>query len=85
MRSDHLSKHIKTHSKLRSTDGGVEGATQIIFAEALDDGEEREEEDEEGEEEGEDGVSSDGDDKMLIIPGDAVEASAVGSESQLDG
>ena len=35
--------------------------------------------------EGEDGVSSDGDDKMLIIPGDAVEASAVGSESQLDG
>lgn len=28
----------------------MDGATQIVFAEALDDGEEREEEDEEGEE-----------------------------------
>ncbi|XP_032792313.2 transcription factor Sp4 isoform X3 [Daphnia magna] len=90
MRSDHLSKHIKTHSKLRGhvqADVSVDGATQIVFAEPLEEGEdgrEEEEEDAEGED-GEDGGSSDGEEKMLIIPGDAVDASAVGNESQIDG
>ena len=65
----------------------MDGATQIVFAEPLDEGEDgrdEEEEDAEGED-GEDGASSDGDEKMLIIPGDAVDASAVGAESQIDG
>lgn len=63
----------------------MEGGTQLVFADPLEDGDDgREEEDEEGED-GEEGASSDGDEKMLIIPGDAVDASAVGTESQLDG
>lgn len=69
------------------TENPVDGATQIVFAEPLEEGEDgrdEEEEDAEGEE-GEDGASSDGDDKMLIIPGDAVDPSAVGTESQIDG
>lgn len=69
------------------TDVAVDGATQIVFAEPLEDGEdgrEEEEEDAEGED-GEDGASSDGDEKMLIIPGDAVDTSTVGNESQIDG
>jgi hypothetical protein len=68
-------------------DVAVDGATQIVFAEPLEEGEdgrEEEEEDAEGED-GEDGASSDGDEKMLIIPGDAVDTSAVGNESQIDG
>lgn len=67
------------------SEGAVDGATQLVFAEPLEEGEDgREEEDEEGED-GEDGASSDDGEKMLIIPGDAVDASAVGTESQIDG
>ncbi len=68
------------------TDVAVDGATQIVFAEPLEDGEDGREEEEDAEgEDGEDGASSDGDEKMLIIPGDAVDTSTVGNESQIDG
>ena len=71
--------NVKQHSQ---ADGGMEAGTQLVFAEALEDGDDgREEDDEEGED-GEDGASSDGDEKMLIIPGDGVDASAV--ESQMN-
>ena len=58
-----------------------------MFAEPLEEGEDgRDEEEEDGDgEDVEDGASSDGDEKMLIIPGDAVDASSVGTESQIDG
>lgn len=63
----------------------VEGAGQMVFAEPLGEGEDgRGDEEDEGEGE-EDGVSSDGEEKMLIIPGDAVDAAAVSTESQVEG
>lgn len=86
MRSDHLSKHIKTHSKLRTSvqaDGSVvDGAAHVVFADAglMDDGDDGRDDDDDAE----DGASSDGDEKMLIIPGE-VDAAAVANESQIDG
>ena len=63
----------------------MERVTQLVFVDALEDGDDgREEEDVEGED-GEEGTYFDGHDKMVIVPGDAVDASAVGSKSQLDG
>lgn len=86
MRSDHLSKHIKTHSKLRTSaqaDGSVvDGAAHVVFADTglIDDGDDGRDEDDDAE----DGASSDGDEKMLIIPGE-VDAATVANESQIDG
>ena len=63
----------------------MEEVTQLVFVDALEDADDgREEVDVEGED-GEEGTYSDGHKKMVIVPGDAVDASAVGSKSQLDG
>ena len=61
-------------------------ATHVVFADASmvddDDGIRDEEDEDDDGDDGEDGASSDGDEKMLIIPGD-VDGSAVGNDSQI--
>lgn len=60
----------------------VDGAAHVVFADAglMDDGDDGRDEDDDAE----DGASSDGDEKMLIIPGE-VDTAAVANESQIDG
>lgn len=60
----------------------VDGAAHVVFADTglIDDGDDGRDEDDDAE----DGASSDGDEKMLIIPGE-VDAATVANESQIDG
>ena len=63
----------------------VEGAAHVVFADAglIDDGDDGRDEDDA--DDGEDAASSDGDEKMLIIPGDVEGAPVANDSSQIDG